>query len=199
MSLCPLGETYPLDLVKELTMDQIAKNRADADNFLQKDEEAHLLRVLGLVDDGSQDPNPRFMSSHSSAEMDAILVPTMEIFRAAKQEEENHDLTTLMAELPQLIDYKLIDLYLHYYDNFEPSEDLRHKIARLDVLSRTAIKRSPHYDRYSDLSYQGSPNPTYLNMGFDRFFIKMIEGAPFLSETIRPLKIKTGWPCVFIS
>ena len=187
---CPFvrwGETYPLDLVNEITMDQIAKSRTDADCFLQKDEEAHLLRALGLVDDGSQDPNHRFISTHSSEEMDAILAPTMEIFRAAKQE-ENHDLTTLLAELPQLIDYKLIDLYLHYYDNFEPSEDLRHKIARLDLLSRTAIKRSPHYDRYSDLSYQGTPNPTYLNMGFDRFFIKMIEGAPVFIGNDPPIK-----------
>ena len=83
-----------------------------------------------------------------------------------------------LSRFAHLFDYKLIDLYLNYYDRFEASDQLRHKIALLDLLSRIAVERSPFNSEYSTQWRSGLPNPAHLVQGWLRFFLKTLEGAP---------------------
>ena len=176
---CPFSQwkqIYSLFTIKTITSNEVTLNSVNSAKALTEEEEGKLLSALGIAEQSEQDSPLLNLPLGQGGIMNTIFAPTMEVFKAGKLNREEQNLTQL-AQLPQLIDYKLIDLYLHYYDRFDPSEQLRHKIARLDLISRTAIKRSPNYDCYSDLSTEGAPNATYLSMGFKKFFVKMIEGG----------------------
>jgi len=75
-----------------------------------------------------------------------------------------------------IINFDLINLYLKYYDSFEPEEELRRKIALIDLLSRTAYKRTPHNTAYEEIKNSGHFLPSY--MVFPEYFVynALIEG-----------------------
>lgn len=83
-----------------------------------------------------------------------------------------------LARLPQVVDYKLIDLYLEFFSKFEPSEKLRRNLSFLNKISRISIETSPFIKEYSRQWTSGAPNPAHLIQGWQRFVLKWMEGEP---------------------
>jgi hypothetical protein len=75
-----------------------------------------------------------------------------------------------------ILDYNLMNLYLKYYDAFEPSEHVRRKIALVDLLSRTAIKRTPHNTAYEKPKNNGQLIPSYLIFEDYLLYTMILEG-----------------------
>ncbi len=87
-----------------------------------------------------------------------------------------------------LFDHKLVDLYRFHHDKYEPSDKLRHKIAELAHLTRSAIDRSLFYTEYSKLGKQGFPIPTYLSQGWKYFLFRVLSGEHVFFDNDPPIR-----------
>jgi len=83
-----------------------------------------------------------------------------------------------LSRTQYLYDYKLVDLYIDLCDDFDPSDMVRSKIAKLEYLSHQAVDRTPFNDEYTEPKSSGAINPIYLVQGFNRFILKYLEGHP---------------------
>lgn len=72
----------------------------------------------------------------------------------------------------------MIDLYLEFFNKFEPSDKLRRNLFFLNKISRISIETSPFIKEYSQQWTSGAPNPAHLIQGWQRFVLKWMEGAP---------------------
>jgi len=104
-------------------------------------------------------------------------IKTVENFQT-ETDQLAENLNCFAKSLPQCFDYKLIDLYLKNYDQFESSEKLRKKIAFLDTISRLTKEHSPFNSEYSSQTKSGIINPAYILMGMKRLFMKILEQEP---------------------
>ncbi|MDC1286786.1 hypothetical protein N8198_02755 [Gammaproteobacteria bacterium] len=85
-------------------------------------------------------------------------------------------------------DMKLADLYSYYFNQFEPSQTLRQKIAELMEMSRNAITRNNFFDEFSQQGRQGMPNPAYVVQGTKQFLRRMHRGEAVFIDNDPPVR-----------